>query len=77
MSGHFGGDGSTEALDQLRSVAPDIRCTQCDTATLLGAPLFSSGIKNSLGSKIQALQRFTSNLASLRSHDALFLLKIV
>ena len=66
---------AAKALDQLRSVAPDIRCSQCDTATLLGAPLFSSGIKYSLSSKIQALQRFTSNLVSLHSRDALFRLK--
>ena len=66
---------STSALEQIHSVAPNIRVIQPHEATLLGAPLTYEALDPILSLKIDDVRRLSSRLDALHAHDALFLLR--
>ena len=66
---------SMSALEQIHSVAPNIRVIQPHEAILLGAPLTSEALDPILSLKIDDVRRLSSRLVALHAHDALFLLR--
>ena len=56
-------------------IAPGIKLVPQDEFSLLGAPIAVEAIGQAIDSKVQALDQLRSNLASLGTHEGLFLLK--
>ena len=64
-----------ETLAKFRSVAPAIQQMQCETASLLGAPLTTAAMPLLLQEKTAALENMVSRLHLLQAHDAVYLLR--
>ena len=63
------------ALEEFNKISPGVKLKKKENLTLLGAPIFPEGIKNSLEPKLENLKLMANRLKEIDAHDALFLLR--
>ena len=64
-----------KALEKIQSILKEVQVTALEKLVMLGAPIFSSAVKDSLSAKHSQLLKMIDRLSYVSAHQAFFLLK--